>query len=403
LEQWNYRPTLSGTPQGGIISPLLANIHLDRLDKFVEQTIIPDYTRGTKKKRLTKYGRLWYKLRKLEAEGAPEDILKPLRDEFRTLGTLDPLDPNFRRIKYIRYADDFLLGFDGPREEAEEIKDRLATFLRDHLKLELSPEKTLITHARTDKARFLGYDITAQNNPGRVGHGSIKLRIPSKVIEEKIARYTQGNEPVHRPELSNDSDYTIVGLYGQEFRGYAQYYAYAKNRQWLHRLQWYMQVSLLKTLAEKHKSTVTIMAKRFAGRAITENGVVKCLQVVIQRLDKPPLVSTFGGLSLKTQPFKVIEDFTPGQDRIFSRSELIQRLMTDECELCSSRDRIQTHHVRKMADLKVKGQKEIPIWKRVMIYRRRKTLMVCHYCHTAIHAGRPTRTREKQDAQLVNV
>jgi hypothetical protein len=268
--------------------------------------------------------------------------------------------------------------------------------------LELSPEKTLITHARTESARFLGYEIAAQNYPGRRGHGKILLRIPTQVIEDKIARYTNEGKPTHRPELSNDSDFTIVGLYGQEFRGYAQYYAYAKNRFWLNRLQWYMRTSLLKTLAKKHKSSVSKMAQRFASRAITENGVVKCLQVVIKRVDRPPLVATFGGLSLKTQPFKVIEDLVVNQDRTISRNELVQRLMADECELCGSRDRVVSHHVRKLADLKVKGRKEIPIWKQVMSARKRKTLIVCHDCHTAIHAGRPTRTRETQDVKFAD-
>jgi len=403
LEQWNYRPTLSGTPQGGIASPLLANIYLDRLDKFVEQTLIPEFTRGGEKQRRPEYNRLYQRIQRLEAEGAPEDILKPLRAEFRFLGSRDPFDPNYRRLKYVRYADDFLLGFDGPRDEAEGIKARLGKFLRDHLNLELSSEKTLITHAKTDKARFLGYEISTWNHPGRPGHGHIALRIPLQVIEEKIARYTDGNEPIHRSELVHDSDLAIVERYGQEFRGYVQYYAHAKNRPWLHRLKWYMQVSLLRTLAAKHKSTTTMMAQRFASRAITETGVVKCYQVVVERQDKPPLVATFGGVSLRPQPFKEIEDIPTNRDHIFRRNELIQRLMVDKCELCGSKDRVQSHHVRKLADLKVKGRREIPTWKQVMIARRRKTLMVCHHCHTAIHAGRPTRTREPQDVQFPDI
>jgi hypothetical protein len=144
------------------------------------------------------------------------------------------------------------------------------------------------------------------------------------------------------------------------------------------------------------------MARRFASRAITENGVVKCLQVVVKRLDKLPLVASFGGLALKTQPFKVIEDLPVNQDRTINRNELIQRLMADECELCGSRDRVVSHHVRTLADLKIRGRKENPIWKQVMSARKRKTLIVCHYCHTTIHAGRPTRTRETQDVKFTD-
>ena len=163
----------------------------------------------------------------------------------------DPLDPDYRRLRYIRYADDFLLGLDGPKEEAEEIKGRLRDFLRDHLKLELSPEKTLVTHGTTESARFLGYEITQRQRPVAKAHGQSVLRIPNQVIEEKIRRYSAHGKPIHRPELINESDLAIIDLYGQEFRGFVQYYAHARNRYWLHRLQWYMRASLLKTLASE--------------------------------------------------------------------------------------------------------------------------------------------------------
>jgi group II intron reverse transcriptase/maturase len=398
LEQWDFRPTLSGTPQGGIVSPSLANVYLDRLDKFVEQTLIPEFTRGELKRRRLEYDRLWFRKRRLEANGAPEDVLGPIRQRLRFLGKNDPFDPDYRRLRYIRYADDFLLGLDGPREEAEEIKARLGTFLRDHLKLELSPEKTLVTHARTEKARFLGYDVTTFNNPGRRGHGHVTLRVPPQVIEEKAARYMTGGEPVHRPELVDESDFTIVGRYGQEYRGFTQYYAFAQNRYWLHRLHWAMRTSLLKTLAAKHKSSVAKMAERYAARIINENGLAKCLQVVIQRPDKSPLVATFGGQALTTQPFHWTEDQLLDRDHVIHRNELLNRMLADECELCGSRDQVEVHHVRKLADLKVEGRKEPPIWQQVMASRRRKTLIVCKRCHDAIHAGRPTGSRGPQDA-----
>ena len=397
LEEWNFRPTLSGTPQGGIVSPILANIYLDRLDRFVETTLIPEYTRGNVRRRNPEYNRLWNRIRKLEADGAPGEILEPLRQETLRVECQNPFDEQFRRLRYIRYADDFMLGLDGPKAEAEAIRERLGGFLRDHLKLELSQAKTLITHATTEKARFLGYEISIWDERG-TARGIPVLRIPKQVIEEKIRRYSNEGKPVARLELIDDSDLAIVARYGLEFRGYAQYYAYARNRFWLNRLQWYMGVSLLKTLAGKHKSSVKKMATRFAGRAITDNGVVKCIAVKVERKDRRPLYAQFGGISLKRQEFAVIEDKPLDQDRRIERNELIQRLKADECELCGSKDRVQSHHIRKLADLKRKGRGLPPIWQQTMAARRRKTLIVCHYCHVAIHAGQPTRTRNLQEA-----
>jgi group II intron reverse transcriptase/maturase len=397
LEEWTYRPTHSGTPQGGIISPLLANIYMDRLDKFIEETINPKYTRGTIRRRSREYRAIRDKIQRLKTEDEGHEDLPALYREARKTLATDRFDPNYRRLRYIRYADDFLLGFAGPRTEAEEIKEQLKTFLHDQLKLELSPEKTLITHALTEKARFLGYDISV--GYGKEGGGRIALRIPPEKLKEKVSRYTKDGKAVHRTEMQNDSDYAIIGAYGTEYRGIVQYYAYARNRWWLHRLQWVMVTSMLKTLAAKHKSSVTKMARRFAGKAISKNGVMKCMSITIEREGRKPLYAQFGGISLKTEPFRnvTIEDGYLDQDRIVQRCELLDRLQAATCELCGSRKDVQVHHIRKLSDLKVEGSKEKPPGLKTMVALKRKTLIVCRECHIAIHAGKPTRTREIQE------
>jgi group II intron reverse transcriptase/maturase len=399
LEDWKYHPTLSGTPQGGIISPLLANIYMDRLDQYVEQ-IIPEYTRGPRRKKTREYERLKGSIVRLKKQDPDHKDLQVLRKELRAMPCGDPFDPEFRRLRYIRYADDFLLGFIGPRNEAIMIKEKIRTFLKDELKLEMSPDKTLITNALTEKACFLGYDISADRpGPYGKGYGNISLRIPIKKLEEKISRYTRDGKSVSRPELVNESDLAIIDKFGAEYRGIVQYYAYAANRCWLARLQWYMRDALLRTLAHKHKSSIAKMAKRFAGKTISKNGVMSCLSVTIHRDKGRPLYARFGGISLKTESFQAvdIEDYTLDQDRRIKRSELVQRLGADTCEICGSRDRVQVHHVRKLSDLKVQGRKEKPAWLKVMAAMKRKTLIVCHECHTNIHAGRPTRTHGIQD------
>jgi len=395
LEKWNYMPTLSGTPQGGIISPLLANIYLDRLDQFVEKTLIPRYTKGKFKGIKPEYSRLSSRVQRLLKQGASDEVIQPLKKELRTIGLSNHFDPDYRRLRYIRYADDFLLGFDGPKNEAEEIKNQIAGFLRDHLKLELSPEKTLITHARTEKARFLGYEISTHWSQTRKrGNGTMTLRMPAKIVEDKSTRYMKNGKPIHRPELMYDTDFSIMMTYDLEYRGIVQYYAYARNRHWLDKLHWVMRSSLLATLARKHKSSTTKMAQRYQAKAITDKGVVECLAIKVDRDGKKPLYTQFGGISLSPEPFVIIEDMPIDRDRRVNRNELITRLLADVCELCGSSDRVEGHHIRKLSDLNVKGQRDVPTWKKVMASRRRKTLFVCRPCHEAIHAGRPTRTPE---------
>jgi group II intron reverse transcriptase/maturase len=400
LEGWKYRPTLSGAPQGGIVSPLLANIYMDRLDRFVEETIIPKHTRGARRRKTKEYQRVRSAIYRIKAEGrGSSEDLPALYERMRDMDASDHFAPDYRRLNYIRYADDFLLGFAGPRDEAEEIKDQLRAFLHDELKLELSPEKTLITHAATEEACFLGYGIRADRHfrAWKHGKGGISLRIPIKKLDEKVARYTVDGRPAPRAELLNESDFAIIEKFGSEYRGIVQYYAHACNRRWLGKLHWVMRGSLLKTLAAKHKSTVKAMARRFAGRTITKHGVMNCLSITIEREGREPLYSRFGGISLRREPFAEIVDRILDQDRMIPRRELLDRLRADTCELCGSRDKVQVHHIRKLSDLKVKGRREKPTWLKVMSGLKRKTLIVCERCHVAIHAGRPTRTREAQE------
>jgi group II intron reverse transcriptase/maturase len=223
LEDWVWNATLSGAPQGGVLSPCLSNIYLDRLDTFVETVLLPGYTRGVLRRRNLEYKRISNALARARNRG-DHAVVRALRKQLRSLPTQDPSDPGYRRLRYVRYADDILLGFAGPKAEAEEIKGRLAQFLQEDLKLELSEEKTLITHARTDAARFLGYEITIQHanqiltNGRRMANGVIRLRVPDEVIKAKCTRYMSRGKPERRPELMNEEDYSIISRYGAEYR-----------------------------------------------------------------------------------------------------------------------------------------------------------------------------------------
>jgi group II intron reverse transcriptase/maturase len=206
LEDWKWNRTLSGAPQGSIIGPILSNIYLSKFDAFVEKTLIPTYTRGDRRQANSVYSHLNNTLRRRRKQGKMEEV-KRLEKQRRALPSVDPYDPNYRRLRYCRYADDFCLGFIGSKEEAEDIKCQVGRFLNEHLKLELSKTKTLITHARTEKARFLGYEIAIfQRNDAReqsyykrrVLNGKVELALPEAVIQEKCQRYMTHNTPIHR-------------------------------------------------------------------------------------------------------------------------------------------------------------------------------------------------------------
>ena len=161
MEEWTYKPTYSGVPQGGILSPLLSNIYLNELDAYIEDELIPQYTQGKQRAMNPGYARVTQQVRTARRRGDPN--LNDLIQQRRQLPAGDPHDPNFRRLKYCRYADDFILGFIGTRQEAEAIKQAIGTFLRDRLRLEMSEEKTLMTHARSEQAQFLGYAVSVQH------------------------------------------------------------------------------------------------------------------------------------------------------------------------------------------------------------------------------------------------
>jgi group II intron reverse transcriptase/maturase len=395
LEDWVWNATLSGVPQGGVLSPCLSNIYLDRLDKFVETVLMPGYTRGVRRSSNPEYSKVRSALHRARKRGDHATV-RALRKQQRSLPYADPRDPDYRRLRYVRYADDILLGFAGPKAEAEEIKGRLAQFLQDDLKLELSETKTLITHARTSAARFLGYEITTQHanqiitGGRRAANGSIRLRVPGDVIKAKCSRYMQRGKPERRPELLNDPDHVIISRYGAEYRGIVQYYLLAGDVYRLNRLHWVMVTSLLKTLAGKYDSSVSKMARKYGATIETPHGPHNCLQVSVDRGEgRKPLVATFGGIPLRRQQNAVLRDREP-VPATSRRKELVHRLLAGRCELCGQMDKVRVHQIRKLSDLDKPGQPDPPDWVQVMTRRRRKTLVVCEACHASIHHGRPT-------------
>ena len=268
------------------------------------------------------------------------------------------------------------------------IKQQIGRFLCDRLRLQLSNEKTLITHARDERAKFLGYEVhilRADHKHDRRGqrciNGSVGLRIPQSVVRFQCRKYMRNNKPVHLPNRLNDDTYGILALYQAEYSGIVQYYRLAYNLHTLSRLKWVAGQSLTKTLVNKFRLCRREIYRRFRRVLTTPEGTYKVLMVTVDRGPrKKPLVAYFGGISLHWNAWAKIGD-TPTM--IWSgRSELLQRLLANQCELCESKDNIGVHHIHKLADLKGKSP-----WEKLMATRRRKTLVVCQNCHQTIHSG----------------
>lgn len=398
LEDWNWGATLSGVPQGGIASPVLSNIYLHKLDVFVETVLIPKYTRGRLRAKNPEYRAVEREIVKARRKGDRTQV-RSLYQRLHSLPSQDPNDPGYRRLRYCRYADDTLLGFAGPKAEAEQIKHRLAEFLRDDLKLELSPDKTLITHARTQRARFLGYEISVVGQNRRTRrpsasdkrnrrslNGMIVLHVPPSVVKAKSAPYLSRGKPACRNPMVNDADYSIVARYGAEYRGIVQYYLLASDVFRLHRLRWVMETSMLKTLARKHRSSVTTMAARHKAKIVTPHGLRTRFEASAERTGRKPLVAWFGGIPLKRQKNAVLTD-RQHTGPVYPNRQLVTRLLKGRCELCKRTDNISVHHVRTLAELN-RPDRPQPRWAQVMAKIRRKALVVCGDCHDLIH-GHP--------------
>jgi hypothetical protein len=305
--------------------------------------------------------------------------------------------PHFRRVWYVRYADDTLLGFSGPRAEAEVIPGQRTALLRDTLKLARSQEKTLITHARTRAARFLGYDVVPlaadakhDQRGQRCINGAWGLQVPVEVLRAKSARYMQHGTPIHRAARLHNTDDSIVSQSQAEYRGCVQYYLLAFHVHrlwWLHRV---MELSLACTLAKKHKSKRSRVYRTYQTTMKTPQGTHKVLEVTVPRgAGNKPLVARCGGMELRWQQTAPLHD-RPKEGYSY-RSAIEQRLLAQQCEVCGAEEDGAGHHLRKLADLAKPGRKDKPAGGKRMAMRKRNTWVVCRPCHEAIHDGEPKR------------
>lgn len=393
MENWQWKENFAGTPQGGILSPLLANIYLNQLDKFVKNELLPKYNRGKGRPTNREYARVEREARKARRQGN-QKLAEQLGKMQRRIRSKEDAD-SYRRLFYVRYADDFLFCFIGTKQEASEIKTAIGNFLKT-IKLMMSEEKTLITHAATEKARFLGYELRVEwaNSyqtqtklaKKRTINGAIMLRMPQDVKNKWINRYQKNGKPIHDGRRIQDTVFDIINNYNSEFRGIINYYRMAVNIGSAgYHIQWVMQSSLIKTLALKNQEDIRTTYQKYIAKS--EDGLT-CLEHKIVRKGKEPLVARFGGFPIRYEPNAKIVDYIP-QIRT-ARTQLEQRLLADVCELCGSKENVEVHHIRGIKDLIQKYRKrgvDRPAWVIHMAEAYRKTLVVCAICHQRIHAG----------------
>lgn len=398
MEDWKYHETYSGCPQGGIISPILANIYLNELDRRVME-IKKEFNVATKARYTPEYTKLVGLRQRLHnkiknSNGIErEKLIEEYKSATAQMLKLPAKQCDDKKIKYVRYADDFLIAVNGNRQDCEKIKQELTEFISTTLKMELSQEKTLITHSNTP-ARFLGYDVRVRRDQQIKPKGKFKTRSMNNKVElsipfkDKIEKFLFSNgivkqrsdngklEPIHRPQLLNRTDLEIVTIYNAELRGICNYYGLASNFNKLIYFNYLMEYSCLKTLAGKHRSKVSKI------RAMYKDGTGKwAIPYETKTGIKKMYFANYADCKGKK-----FTDIVPQTAKNYSHDVTIleSRLKAKICEVCgcTESDRYEIHHVNKVKNLKGKSE-----WEKIMIAKRRKTIVVCHKCHMAIHHG----------------
>ena len=404
LEQWEYKNSYIGTPQGGIISPILANVYLDKLDKYMEE-YAQSFNKGASRRLDKDYRRIKDRKNKLEKKLKSEtdtkvrkDLIDKIKGYYRQMQQMPcvmEMDEEYRRLKYVRYADDFLIGVVGSLEECGQIKANITQFMKDKLKLELSAEKTLITHAQ-EKAKFLGYEITVRNSKAtkrdkngvlkRMFNRKVVLLLPREVVKNKLIDYkamrviqTNGKEdwkPKARSYMMNCKPEDIVAQFNKEIRGFYNYYSIANNVSTLcKRFGYIMEYSMYKSIAKKQSSSVRKIKKKYS----------KDKDFVISYTDAKGQckcrVFYNEGFKRKDAQCDAKCDIIPNTN-FLPASSLVERLKAEQCEVCGAHGKTVMHHVRALKDLTGKNE-----WERIMLKMHRKTLAVCPECNAKIHGN----------------
>ena len=421
MEDWVYGRTYSGTPQGGVVSPLLANIYLHELDRFM-RTMKAGFDKGRKRRALPSYRAMEWRVHRLRrnidrhrADGADQAKIdaalaeiEAINRERRKVPSVDPMDPNFKRLRYCRYADDFLIGVIGSKREAREIMASVERFLTETLKLAVAPEKSGV-HAASKGVTFLGYRISTYTSHGagrksartgpdgrtwrvvrRPTTDNVSLRVPRKEITVFCRRHGYGDlarkKGRARKQFLGTSDSGIVLAYNSELRGFANYYSFADDaKRALGLLELVGFRSLVKTLAMRHRtSSARTMARLWNGTDYELRSVVRGRPRSLKLWRLKHLTRTYWTRS-------VIDNVTAGAWWIKGPNDLIDRLNARQCEGCGDTSGpFEMHHLRRVQDLR---SGSLTVWKQSGW--RRKTIVLCPSCRATVSGRKQTHVESR--------
>ena len=403
IEDFTFHNTYSGTPQGGIISPILANVYLDKFDKYMRE-YAESFDKGKKRRENplhAKYSRKAIRLRKAIRNATDEDIKRELLSQLKVAEAMTrntsasmAMDSNYKRLKYIRYADDFLIGVIGSKDDCVKMKKDFTTFMRDKLKLELSEEKTLITNAQ-DSAKFLGYEISIRKSEAmkrnklgwlkRPFSGRIMLTLPIATVQKKLLelkamelRVINGKEiwyAMPRNYLTKEDPATICARYTTEIRGLYQYYRIADNISYSgSKFGYIMRYSFCKTLAKKLNSSTAKVIRKYR----RDHDLAIPYQ---EKKGETKFRIFYNDGFARQEPNKDATCDNLPNTFVLPFPTLAERLMEHKCELCGATNvKTVMYQVRKLKGIPLNTE-----WHRIMIKKWRKTLAVCEHCNAKIH------------------
>lgn len=405
LKDWTFNETYSGIPNSNNLGTTLFDIYLSKLDEFIEQ-VKARYDEGERRRVNTEYKRLqsqlykrrkkhkenWFELTDKEKKEALEYV-KETRKKLQSMEYSDPMDNNYKRLQYVRHANEFLVGIIGSKADTVNLVSDITSFLND---LELNPNKVSFKNSRK-RTRFLGYDVLVTRNKSRIRKTKsgitqrtlsmvCQLLVPHEVWRNRLIEYKaikidkNTNEWMshHRSHLIHSDDLEILRTYNAEISSLYHYYKLANDSTALATFKYFMEYSMYKTFANKYKTSVAKIIKKhkvngeFTIRYQTRRGVksahlynkgfkrIKGLCRNHMKLDRLPNTHMYHS----------------------SRNSLMKKVFYHKCHYCDSDKQIEHHHVNKL-----KKNKNKQVWKRKKIERESKTIPVCRTCHLALHQG----------------